>query len=167
MQKTVILTLALAFSSVSHAATCDANIARVAPDSRYQTLNNGSEVKDLQTNLIWQRCSLGQSWGGSSCSGSANTYAWQDAMVAASSQKSSGWRLPNIKELQTLVEEACESPSINETLLPIATTDAMYFSSSPVAKFATAAWVLNFKKGIAFFNPDNKSELKYVRLVRE
>jgi hypothetical protein len=37
----------------SHAQTCNPNISRTAPDSRYEFLNNDTEVKDNQTGLIW------------------------------------------------------------------------------------------------------------------
>lgn len=38
-------------------------------DDRYEILNDGTEIRDLQTTLIWQRCSVGQTWGGTRCEG--------------------------------------------------------------------------------------------------
>ena len=47
------------------------------PDSRYELLNAGAEVRDTMTNLVWQRCRLGQHWNGSDCTGVAVKYTWQ------------------------------------------------------------------------------------------
>ena len=43
-------------------------------DDRYEILNGGTEIRDLQTTLIWQRCSVGQTWGGTRCEGSASSW---------------------------------------------------------------------------------------------
>ena len=155
-----IITLLLA-ATHSHAQTCNANIARTAPDSRYQLLNNGTEVKDTQTNLIWQRCSLGQTWNGSSCTGTAATYNWTNALQTAANI-GNGWRLPNVKELDSLVEEACYNPSINETYFPN-TISSYYWSSSPVANGSDSAWIVYFHLGYDYYY---KSNSYYVRLVR-
>ncbi|MCB1660116.1 MAG: DUF1566 domain-containing protein, partial [Pseudomonadales bacterium] len=156
------LALLLAISH-SHAQTCNANIARTAPDSRYELVNNGTEVKDTQTNLIWQRCSLGQTWNGSSCTGTAATYNWTNALQTAANM-GSGWHLPNIKELSSLVERACYNASINETYFPN-TISGYYWSSSPVPYNSNYAWFVNFSNG-----SDNhhgyKGNNDYVRLVR-
>lgn len=34
-----------------------------------------------KTSLIWQRCALGQTWAGTNCSGTANTYNYAQAKV--------------------------------------------------------------------------------------
>ena len=164
MQK---ITLMMLFAASSYTyALCDSNIARTAPDSRYELLNSNSEVKDTQTKLIWQRCSLGQAWDGTSCKGSAATYNWTNALQTAKNI-GSGWRLPNVKELNSLVEQACYEPAINETYFP--NTDSSiyssYWSSSPVARASDTAWIVNFKSGINdYFGTKNNS--RYVRLVR-
>ena len=149
-----IITLLLA-ATHSHAQTCNANIARTAPDSRYQLLNNGTEVKDTQTNLIWQRCSLGQTWNGAGCISDAVRYQWVDALQAAKNI-GSGWRVPNIKELDSLIEQACYSPSINEVFFP--NTQSGYWSSSP---FIGVDFTFGSVGGSGF----NGGNL-YVRLVR-
>lgn len=165
MKKTVLVISALLLSNVGHSATCNAGVPSSTPDSRFQILGT-NEVKDLRTSLIWQRCSLGQSWLSNSCAGTANTYTWQDALVAASAQKAGGWRIPNIKELQTLVEEACMSPAINASIFPTVATDAIYFSSTPaVNDGGLTPWYVDFKKGFALYGAGITSA--YVRLVRD
>ena len=156
---TAVLTL-----STAHAQTCNPSITRSAPDSRYQLVvgSGGSEVLDTQTKLIWQRCSLGQTWNGSTCTGTASTHTWTDALTKARAV-GNGYRLPNVKELQSLVEEACYNSSINETFFP-ATPSSVYWSASPLAGYDNGAWGVYFNYGNAGLN--NKGSNFYVRAVR-
>ncbi len=164
MQKKLLVILSIALNSVAYAA-CQNNIIATAPDNRYQLLNNGAEVKDLNTNLIWQRCSLGQTWSGSSCTGGGGQYNLQGALQAAQNTEG-GWRLPNIKELRSLVERSCFSPSVNERIFPN-TLAGFYLSSSPTiwAGDAGLNWIISFSDGRDEY--DNKNYVKYyTRLVR-
>jgi hypothetical protein len=70
-------------SDDSHAQTCNPNITRTAPDARYSAVNEGTEVKDIVTRLVWQRCSLGQRWNGKTCLGTAAALSWVKAQDAA------------------------------------------------------------------------------------
>ena len=62
---------------------------------RYQILANGSEVKDVQTGLVWARCSVGQQWDGSTCAGEAKALT----IDATRNVTTSGWRVPTAREL--------------------------------------------------------------------
>ncbi|MDO8827835.1 hypothetical protein, partial [Methylophaga sp.] len=44
-------------------------------DQRYSDNGDGT-ITDTKTNLIWQRCSLGQTWTGETCAGYAEGYNW-------------------------------------------------------------------------------------------
>ena len=162
MHKLTFATLMALTATLSHAQTCKPNIAREAPDSRYQLLNGDTEVKDTKTGLIWQRCSLGQTWSGSSCTGKAATYDWTNALQTAKNMGNE-WRVPNIKELDSLVEEACYNAAINETFFPN-TVSSYYWSSSPVANGSNYAWLVYFGYGDDHRN--GKDDVNYVRLVR-
>ena len=146
MYKTTLTATLLALSVAAQAQTCKPAITRKAPDSRYAVQAGGAEVQDTQTGLIWQRCSLGQSWNGATCAGSAGVYTWQSALQAAR-DLGNGWRVPNSKELQSLVEEACYSPAINETLFPATATGTYYWTSSPYYDGGNGAWVVDFSHG--------------------
>lgn len=152
-------------ASTSHAQTCNDSITKTAPDSRYEVLAGGSEVKDSQTGLIWQRCSLGQTWDSSSstCTGTATTHNWQQALSQAQAL-GNGYSLPNIKELQSLVEEACYNPTINESIFPNSQSGG-YWSASPHASYSNHAWGVDFYNGGTDFNYKYLS--LYVRAVRE
>ncbi|QEP44931.1 DUF1566 domain-containing protein [Ectothiorhodospiraceae bacterium BW-2] len=135
----------------SVAQSCIDDITPTAPDSRYSANGDGT-VTDLQTGLMWQQCAVGLS--GSDCgSGSAASMTWDAALQRPQTLNSSGgfagysdWRLPNITELASLVEEACVSPAINETLFPNNGT-SVYWSSSPYAFNSFNAWQLYFSYG--------------------
>ena len=154
--------LAAVLTGHALAQTCPANVKRTAPDSRYELQNGGAEVWDKQTDLIWQRCSLGQSWDGSSCTGAATGYTWQQALEAARAA-GGGWALPDKRELQSLVERGCNNPAVNSTFFPN-TPSSGYWSSSSVAGHGGHAWNVGFDGGYDYH--DGKYNDYYVRLVR-
>ena len=169
MQKIALITLMTLIATFSHAQTCQSNIKNKTPDSRYQLLSNGSEVKDLKTGLIWQRCSLGQTWDGTTCTGTASQYTWQQALQAAK-DAGNGLTLPNIKELSSLANRACYNPAINDTFFPNTPFDSStyyggaYWSSSPVAGYGGNAWLVYFVYGNDYGGL--KDFAHFVRLVR-
>jgi len=159
-----LLLLSLAYSHISVAQTCKPNIAPDAPDSRYVLRAEGTAL-DKQTGLVWMRCALGQTWAGRTCTGTAQTYTWQRALQAAESTVFAGrsdWRLPNQKELQSLVERRCTTPAINLTAFP--NTYYWYWSSSPVANYNYNAWIVAADYG--YDGWDYKGDSHAVRLVR-
>jgi len=71
------------------------------------------EVTDQKTGLIWQRCSLGQTWKkGKGCVGEVSLVHRKEAEEHAHTL-GNGWRVPSIDELLTLVDKRCHSPMIN------------------------------------------------------
>ena len=160
----LVLTATLLFTASANAQQlCPSDNPRNAPDSRYSVQADGT-VRDLQTSLVWQRCSQGQA--GSSCSGTASLTNWAQALVLASNSSFAGqsdWRLPSSKELQTLVEYGCNNSSINLNVFPN-TPSNWFWSSTTVAGFASVAWNVNFNFGL--LNDGTKSSALHVRLVR-
>ena len=170
MKNNVILKLALALSAVIMCMpaqaqlqqTCNANTIETAPESRF-TINNNQTVTDQATGLIWKRCSQGQS--GDSCAGLASGFTWPQALQAAQAEvfaNQSDWRLPNIKELTSIVEYACRSPAINLTVFP--NTPQNFWSASPDTFNTDEAWSVSLNNGLVFsvIRDDGQS----VRLVR-
>lgn len=152
----IILSTAL-FSTMANAQLCNDSISLSTPSAQFQVSND--EVLDYRSNLIWQRCSVGQSWTGSGCSGAADSLNWAQALSAGTS----GWRLPNIKELLSIVEVSCASPSINESIFPD-TADSFFWTSSPYVN-NNQAWLVSFTDG----NDEggDKASAGAVRLVRD
>ena len=62
------------------------------------------EVKQPGANLYWLRCPVGQTWNGSSCSGSKKKMSWNSAKSACPS----GYRLPTRQEFVDLLG-GCDS----------------------------------------------------------
>ena len=135
-------------------------------DHRF-TVANGM-VTDTKTGLIWKLCSEGQA--GADCSvGAAKTYRWKRALLQAKAVNVKGfagyrdWRLPNIKELRSIVEYQCVSPAINTMIFANAISN-IYWSSSPYAGNGYSAWTVGFNDG--YDGAEAKSNGFYVRLVR-
>ncbi len=69
-------------------------------------VSKGGIVIDRDNNLMWSRCAHGQGWNGKTCSGEALEVTWEQAVDIAKSSTLGNfhdWRLPTIKELQTLI----------------------------------------------------------------
>lgn len=134
--------------------------------SRYQPNAAGDEVTDTATGLIWRRCAEGQAWSGSTCTGTAQYFSWDDALAQANSQaRSSGvsWRLPNSKELVSLVNYTQTNPALDMAAFPGATSDWLW-SSTPYASDATVAWTVHFDHGKVY--ADHRAATGAARLVR-
>jgi len=150
-------------TTLALAQTCNPNIPLSKPDSRYTYNAAGDEVTDSVTGLIWKRCAEGMSYSGGTCAGMASSFTWEGALAHAETQNGpSGWRLPNPKELTSLVETACINPSINLTAFPA--TPYNHWTSSPSWSDPNLAWYAHFANGNVY--PLKKPDGGGVRLVR-
>jgi len=166
------LTLSLLLTAIPLLATAQTckpeSIPASTPTSQF-TDNGDGTVTNQKTGLQWQRCAQGQTWNGSTCTGTG-TYTWQQALQRAVTINGEGgyaghndWRLPNSKELASIVELQCDWPAINLAVFP-ATASAAFWSSSPSADSGNNAWFVDFSNGRDVWN--NKSSSFSVRLVR-
>ena len=160
--------LVLAFSSTTVLAlpegvcTNDA-VPPSTPSSDFTVLGGGDVVLHNSTGLEWQRCAVGQSWDGSTCSGTSALFRWNDALEMASS-KDGGWRLPNVNELASIVEKCRNDPAINLVVFPN-TSSSIFWTSSPAIENMFGAWYVLFSDGRDSFVGKNNSYR--VRLVRD
>ncbi|MHB8165168.1 MAG: Lcl domain-containing protein [Sulfuricella sp.] len=126
--------------------------------------NGDGTVNHLKTGLTWMRCALGQTWDGTTCTGTASTYTWDQAVALTSSVAGhSDWRLPSEKELGSIVEYGANNPAINSTVFP-ATPPDNFWTATSHSYDPTFAWLVPFSGGVS--NVGNKSGVSYVRLVR-
>lgn len=131
---TCLLLGLLGLSGLAQAA-CNLNIPLTRPNLRYQVVADGSEVKDTATVLTWQRCVVGMKWDitSNNCIGDARALTWQEALEearkASTAPNASAWRVPNYKELHSLVERACANPAINASMFPATPLDFSWSSS--------------------------------------
>jgi alpha-tubulin suppressor-like RCC1 family protein len=160
----LVISLMVTVASSQAAAVCNANITATTPSSDFVVHGDGT-VTHSRTGLMWQRCALGQTRSGSTCTGTASTVSWSGALTAARRSPTAGytdWRLPNVKELQSIVEDRCYGPSVNEGIFP--STDASDFWSSSSPSYSSSALSISFIDGSTSYN--NKSFAVRVRLVR-
>ena len=114
---------------------------------KYTYSENGAEVTDTRTGLIWRRCSEGQIWNGVTCTGLAAVYTHEQSLALAKTQN--GWRLPNIKELSSLADRNIASPTIDIATFPN-TPGEKYWSSTPwlsSSYYDDWAWYIGFDDG--------------------
>jgi len=131
--------------------------------------------------LMWMRCAMGQTWTRSTCTGKAKEYTWNQAMALRHSYAGhSDWRLPTIKELNSIrycskgvIDEGGESercadkshsPAINLKDFPNTPTAPNWSASLGVAD-NDFAWAFYFGYGNAFFSKEGNYYT--VRLVRD
>lgn len=166
--------------SFSVVANCNINILKTTPLVRFNLSTDGT-VYDTWTKLTWKQCVEGKfSDGANGCSADiATTFTWQNALLHAVAVNNgdatlnlsyTDWRVPNIKELESIVERHCEDPSINLTIFPD-TTIGSYWSSTPYlsngnATIPQSIWHVSFKTGSVVTN-SAVSSYTYLRLVRD
>ena len=143
------------------------------------TDNGNGTVNDNNTGLMWQKCSIGQN-NDSACSGTAQYYNWYEASGTyhasynPSSQDVCGslnlgghsdWRLPEKKELMSIVNYSIPypGPTINTTYFPN-TISSYYWSSTTFVNFPDYAWFVSFYNGYVYYY--DKYINYYVRCVR-
>ena len=118
------------------------------------TDNGNGTVTDSKTGLIWQQGEPGvKTWGNaiSYCEG-----------ISLGGQND--WRLPNIKELESLTDDARYNPAIDRTYFPGAIA-SYYWSSTTYAYYPSLAWLVNFSNGNVHGYYDRYYNM-YVRCVR-
>lgn len=164
--KYLLLLIIILISNNLLANTCKDYITDEWPDTRYlvESISSDNVVTDKKTGLMWKQCSEGLTTNGCN-SGSAILYNWQQALDIAISSSFAGfsnWRVPNKKELRTIVAINCYNPSINEIVFP--QTKSLYWSSTPGANQTYDVWFTNFLIGENGYT--TRDDEKYVRLVR-
>ena len=131
---------------------------------RYESHAGCDALVDKHTQLMWQRCSLGQKWNGSTCIGSPLRMEWDHAASHRDDRCGfSDWHLPQLSELESLLTEGV-MPAI----------DLEAFPNTPAGSFWTwaeskndprQAWYVNFGRGAT--HQVFKDSRFHVRLVRE
>lgn len=133
----------------------------VNAQGRFTISEDGSEVTDSQTSLIWRRCSEGMLWNGKTCTGIAGSFTFDESITHAKSQ--TGWRVPDVKELAGLIDRSRSNPAIDTAIFP-ATQSNWYWSSAPFANGASSAWFVFFSNGLVHYG--NRKGGYALRLVR-
>lgn len=105
-------------------------------------INNGDgTITDNATGLIWVANPASAGVGG--------TYTWDNAIAACKNLKFAGysnWRLPNIKELVSIVDYGAHNPTINTAYFT--SQSLLFWSSTTSACYTSGAWLIDFSCGL-------------------
>lgn len=164
----LLLTAALSVGPV-HAQCAGGNentfVPASTPASDFEAQADGT-LLHRPTRRVWQRCALGQTWDGATCTGAPTRLNWSAALAAAEDHAQAGfddWRLPNRNELASIIEDRCFVPALNAAAFPDAPND-VYWTGSPVTATVEEAWRVDFADGL--IEPASTGTLHAVRLVR-
>ncbi len=162
-----------------HASTCLDTLSTTTPSTQFTNLNLVGQdvevIEDYKTGLMWARCFWGSSWdvGKVNCELESDaTITWKAALKAVDIANStdylgySDWRMPNIKELASIIEHQCYSPAINEFVFPLSgfSADGSFWTNTPTYG-GTSIRLINFLSGQAL-SLDYTTQ-NYLRLVRD
>ncbi|HRI72488.1 MAG TPA: DUF1566 domain-containing protein, partial [Polyangium sp.] len=111
----------------------------VSASADHYTIPGDGTVVDPGTGLTWQQAVP------------SKVYSFDDAISYCNDNMAglpgNGWRLPSMKELQTLVDASLVNPAIDTNAFPNTPIDVSYWTSTPVAWQPGHAWNVFFNIG--------------------
>ena len=151
-----------------------ANVRPSTPTSEFIDNGDGT-VTHTRTGLTWKRCAEGRS--GEGCTTGppdpnldAEGFSFSDALSRAESSTFAGyndWRVPNLKELYSIVEHCGHSMAINQSMFPNVPSragGAVFWTSTSDPRTSANAFLVAFEHGGAV--PVGRGSRIYLRLVR-
>ena len=129
--------------------------------------NGDGTVTDMCTGLLWQKDTADISGDGSigQWPDSEDAVYWEDALEYCEGLSLAGhddWRLPNVREIQSIVDYGRVDPAIDPAF---GTVPFFYWSSTPGAHDPDNVWYVDFEDGRSYSN-DDRGDHFYVRAVR-
>lgn len=133
--------------------------------------DNGETITDTISDLIWQRCSKGQS--GSGCSGvasSAETQTTAQAYCAGLTLANRTWRVPTIREMLLFGDYGRDSPAADDNDVAAyypnhPTGSALYWTSTPYVPTPGNYWYIDTQRGLS--GEQVGTNTGYIRCVSE
>ena len=168
----LVLTILILINKPVFAQKCKVSTIATSNDQQQFVVNRvKGTVIDARTGLEWALCSTGQTWQSGNCLGTPLHFdRYSEAFASVEGNPlGADFRLPNIKELGSIVERSCNLPAIDLTIFP-GTLNAVYYSSTPdnmINQHLTPSIdvkVIDFSDGSEFITDVNR--FRYVRLVR-
>jgi len=172
----VLFLIPLKISLADICAGASISAPESTPTSRFEYEIDGLTVVDKQTGLMWARCQFGYDWSvlEKSCfyldNSVESSLSWKSALKMVVNNNASDapylgysdWRLPNIKELASIVERKCNSPAINSEVFSGGTPSP--FWSNTHVEGAAQIRIINFKTGqVGGAGSNDKLHLRLVR----
>ncbi|MCC5816151.1 MAG: DUF1566 domain-containing protein [Leptospira sp.] len=138
-------------------------------DSRSLTNLTPETVYDRKTGLIWQRCNQNQD--SATCLGTPLTNPdWTNALNYFRDLNLGGrtdWRLPNIKELTSILDFSQSTGAItSQDFFPNTPTSTGHWSSTTFASDVAQTWIVNMDAAsFPGFNTGGKSQSNFTKCV--
>jgi hypothetical protein len=129
------------------------------PDPRFTDHGNDT-VTDNLTGLMWVKAPH-------ALDGNAEGQRWNDAIDYCNSltyASHSDWRLPNVRELQSLIDYGRNSPALPSGHPFTGVQSSGYWSSTTIADYTDDAWFVYL--GFGFVHSSSKTLTNYVWPVR-
>jgi hypothetical protein len=130
----------------------------LSPDGHFVVSADATTVADSKTGLVWQRDvpNVTKTW--------EEARAWCNANM--SGLRGTGWRLPSVEELVTIIDSSLVQGCIDATVFPN-TPWGFYWTSTPFAQSVYGgAWMVSFyncRSGTAGGNVSNRYNFRCVR----
>lgn len=118
------------------------------PVEQYVVTSSNNTVYDTKTKLTWRQTVP------------VALYALADAKIYCSGL-GTGWRLPTVKELESIVDDSQSNPSIDSTVFP--STPSNYFWSMTNAGSPVVPWLVDFSNGWTGSNIPNANNVRCVQ----
>jgi uncharacterized protein DUF1566 len=133
------------------------------------TVNGNGTVTHKKTGLMWKVCQEGKS-GAACATGTETLMGWSDALKRANIANSAAfagytdWRLPTVKELESILERCGFNSAINKVIFP-AQFGGRYWSGTTYQVNSAQAFWISYDVG-QIETADKGLVLNSVRLVR-
>lgn len=147
------LLLLMALPVAAQHTACVSNLTNSSPPEQFDLSANDGTVRHIPTNLTYKRCLEGLNWTGTTCEATQeemgnlgpNFYNMEQALAAARSSTFAGrqWRLPNIKELKSLLQYNC-AYAFNLDIFPIRDPEVFYKQTNGLPLKAIHVWSNTF-----------------------
>lgn len=134
---------------------------------RWVPVAGGQDIHDTWTGLVWRRCAQGQTWNGRTCRGAVVGFRWQPALTHSQTwarRTGQPWRLPNVKELGSVIERGAAVPTLNRVAFP-GMAEQPFWTSTAVSSINRESWQVDTASGEV--RPGFQNEQKGVWLVRD
>ena len=167
----LILPLFFLFLPLANAQICTKSVTPQTMSSGNFDLTAFGKAEHKLSGLIWDRCVYGQVWDGLTCVGSPIKLTWGEALEVAMDNNK---RLPDLKELNTILDLQCMIPPTDLSIFPNtpgsfddkgATTNGLWSSTPYITTETekTSAWFIDL--GFGSTNYRKVDTLNYARFL--
>lgn len=177
IKKVLAALTGISYAAIAQSQECFDEAVYLTTPMKEFVLHEDGTINHLRTGLMWKQCLLGLS--GAQCdSGEVKLLNWSEAFSALKELNQNGfagyndWRLPNAKELSSIIEYGCHDPALNLTVFPNMTPVKVWSNTPLGGKMSTSAhqlrsWFADYSEGeITFLNADRNTQKHAVHLVR-